>query len=579
MLKEKILIACFITLTGLACRSEIKKSDLPEYEKRIMNTVDHWRLGFFDQVQRFEKAEKSFKKLLGPNAPKSFMTGIQTSLVKTPLNKYWFKGKYTNKVKLSAAKNEYESFQLAVIPFMGKKLKKVALSSGSLKEVAGKTLIPADAIKIYHVGRIKTVEPYYPNRMFDNLWPDPLEPNTPQAASKTDIALFWIQVKVPKNISSGNYAGKLQLVGDGEKLSIEINLHVYNFTLPDRVPFPVAVWTRNPKKADMDYYRKIFAEFLKHGIDPISVGELYKAGSPGFKEFDKNIKFCLKHKQQVFEINKPRHGILYKHLKENGWLEKAIVYTNQDEPDPEQFKTRNIPYYEKMKKLYPGLRIFMASEYQDKLDKGCDIWLNDLSTARGMKFAAKHKGKAVLWNYYCGIPIKVDYCSSRENQPLMLIERDSIEHRLPFWIAWKYGVKGIFIYAGNNASPRKIPNSNYWQVSQKGRWPYCGTRNGDGFIMYPGCMPSIRMKILRDGLEDYGYFMALKKALPQIKNRKNRQRAEAILKIPGQVMIDPHYFNRNPACLLNIREEIGIILDEVYSKYKKRKMSNEKENC
>lgn len=337
--------------------------------------------------------------------------------------------------------------------------------------------------------------------------------------------------------------GKLQLSGDDEKVPVEINLHVYNFTLPERVPFPIAVWTRNPKKGDMDYYRKIFAKFLKHGIDPITAGKACKIAGTDFKEFDKTIKFCLERNQQVFEVNKSNLKSLYEHLKEKDWLSKALVYTNQDEPTVQQFKNKNIPYYEKMKRLYPGLRVFAATEYHADLDKGCDIWLNDLSTAKGMEFAAKHKREATLWNYYCGIPIRVDYCSSRENQPLMLIERESIEQRLPFWIAWKYGVKGIFIYAGNCARPRKMPDSNYWQVNQEGKWPYCGVLNGDGFIMYPDCIPSIRMKVLRDGLEDYGYLMALKKVLPLIKDKKLRQRAEAILKVPAQIMVDPHYFN------------------------------------
>jgi len=567
MLKQKVLAVCFITLMGFACQGEIKKADLPEAEKKIMHTVDHWRLGFYDQVQRFEKVEKSFKELLGAKAPKNFMTGIQISLIKVPLNKYWFKGKYTNKVNFSAAKNEYESFQVAAIPFMGKELKKVELLADSLNEVNGKALIPVDAVKIYRVGRIKTLNPYYPNAMSESLWPDPLETNIPQSALKTDLALFWVQIKIPKNTKSGNYVGELQLTGDGEKISIEITLHVYNFTLPDRVPFPIAVWTRNPKKNDMDYYRKIFAEFLKHGVDPLNAGEAYKTDHFDFKEFDKTIKFCLDRHQQVFEINKTNLETLYNHLKEKGWLNKALIYTNYDESTSQQFKAKNIPYYEKTKKLYPGLRIFAATEYHADIDKGCDIWLNDLSTAKGMDFAAEHKGKVELWNYYCGIPINVDYCSSRENQPLMLIERDSIEYRLPFWIAWKYSVKGILIYSGNNAKPQRIPDSNYWQVNQKGKWPYCGIRNGEGFIMYPDCTPSIRMKVLRDGLEDYGYLMALKKTLPLIKDQKNRKRAEAILEMPVEVIVDPHYFNRNPQGLLKIRAEVGEILDKVISKY------------
>jgi len=81
--------------------------------------------------------------------------------------------------------------------------------------------------------------------------------------------------------------------------------------------------------------------------------------------------------------------------------------------------------------------------------------------------------------------------------------------------------------------------------------------------MYPNRIPSIRMKVLRDGLEDYGYLMALKKALPLIKDKKDRDRAEAILKVPVEVMVDSHYFNRNPQSLLSVREEIAEIIDGI----------------
>ena len=92
-------------------------------------------------------------------------------------------------------------------------------------------------------------------------------------------------------------------------------------------------------------------------------------------------------------------------------------------------------------------------------------------------------------------------------------------------------------------------------------WEYSGNLNGDGFLLYPPCIPSIRMKIIRDGLEDYGYLMEVKKVLPQIKDPEQKKRAEDILAVPNQIMVDPHYFNRNPSGILGIREEIGNLID------------------
>jgi hypothetical protein len=70
------------------------------------------------------------------------------------------------------------------------------------------------------------------------------------------------------------------------------------------------------------------------------------------------------------------------------------------------------------------------------------------------------------------------------------------------------------------------------------------------------------MKIIRDGLEDYGYLMALKKALPSIKDKKLRTRAEDILKVPNTVLVNSHYFNRDPRGILEVRNEIGKILSK-----------------
>ncbi|MDD5728788.1 MAG: DUF6067 family protein [Victivallales bacterium] len=444
---KKIIAAWILILsaTGVFCAD---KNKLPATEKTIMNSADHWRLGFYDQVRRFETAEQKFKAALGTQAPENFMVGIQNSLVKVPVNKYWFKGIYTNKVKLSAAKNEYESFQIAAIPYIGKELKEVTLKVSPLKQSDGKGVIEKANMKIYCVGRIKIINSRCPADMSDQLWPDPLLPNKVQKAEKMDLALFWVEIKIPKGALPGNYTGELQLTADGETIPVGLKLHVYNFTLPDRVPFPVTVWTKNPVKGDMQVYRQVFAEFLQHGIDPLNAGkDTWKLDSNDFGNFDEIVSFCLKRGQQVFEIarvndkNKEKIRPLYEHLKEKKWIDKAIIYTNKDEADENTYETKNIPFYREMKKLYPGLRIFAASEYHKNIDKGCDIWLNDLSTGTGMKFASENKGKAVLWNYYCGLPINCDFFAPLEDAPQMMVEHPGIEHRLPFWIAWKYEIK------------------------------------------------------------------------------------------------------------------------------------------
>ena len=281
----------------------------------------------------------------------------------------------------------------------------------------------------------------------------------------------------------------------------------------------------------------------------------------------------LAHGAQIIEVHSPGKDLpklkpMYDHLVDKGWLDKAIAYTNSDEATDSTYETENIPYYSEMKKLYPKLRVFAATEWHEGLDKGCDIWLNDLSTGQDMDSSCRGKGKASLWNYYCGLPINCDFFASGDDQPQMgMVERRGVEHRLPLWIAWKYDVKGIFIFGGNLCAPKSIAaDGSLWEENRPSKWPYSGNLNGDGFLLYPPCTPSIRMKIIRDGLEDYGYLMELRKMLPLVKDPVLKKTAEDLLAIPAQVMVNTHYFNRDPASILAAREKIGDLIDSTTGK-------------
>ncbi len=576
---KKMMFYSFIVLSsfgisGILSADEVNTKflkTLPAGEQAMKDEVDHWGLPFSDQLRRFINARSQLKKQLGAKTPKNFLIGLQNGLEKIPLNKYWFKGKYSNKINLSSAKNEYESFQVAVLPEIGKTLKNVQLLAQPLKLSGGNSTITAKNISVYRVGYVKTVSARYPS-LYSGMWPDILLPNEPQKISGTDLGLFWVEIKVPKDCATGIYEGELKLQADGESIPVKVKLHVYNFTLPDRVPFPIAVWTSPVlpwgEKMSPEKYRNLAGEFLKHGIDPISIGsDFLSLKKNDFKITDENLKYCIERGLQKFQI--PNNKKYIDHIRKKGWIDKALVYLGPDEPDDKIFKNKNIPAYQKFHSSYPDIRAFLASEYHANIDKGCDIWLTDISTGKGPKFASKNKGKSSLWFYFCHLPIRIDYYRPLVQAPNMQIDNEAVEHRLALWSCWKYGAEGMFIWAGNRGwkkgdIDRRDWEQKGWKLSPKPYgFPYAGIHNGNGYLIYPGPNPSIRMKVLHDGLEDYGYLMALKKALPLIKNKKLRQRAEAILKVPTQIMVDPHYFNRNPQGILKIRDEIGKILNEI----------------
>ena len=65
----------------------------------------------------------------------------------------------------------------------------------------------------------------------------------------------------------------------------------------------------------------------------------------------------------------------------------------------------------------------------------------------------------------------------------------------------------------------------------------------------------------RDGLEDFGYFMELKRRAANSAKEELCKEAERLLSVPQTVVMDAHYFNRNPAALLETRKEMAQLID------------------
>jgi hypothetical protein len=566
---------CAAGSTALAGPADDKLlPSLPAEERALRDTVDHWGLPFADQLRRFTAAVATQRQHLGAAAPQGFVVGVQHGLEKVPKNKYWFKGRYSNEVAIEAAQNEYEGFQVAVLPETGKRLAQVTLAPAALVDQAGHT-IPAEALRIYRVAYVRTLRAAYPS-LYTGLWPDGLLANGPMSIGGTDLGLFWVEIKVPRDAAPGTYRGRLTLAADGQQVPVHVQLDVFGFALPDRVPLPIVVWTSavdvGGNKMPVEDYRQLLAVMLEHGLDPASIGrEFYSLDKPDFAVLDQNLEFCFARGLQKFEIANPGSKLerlkpLVEHLRSKGWLSKALVYSNQDEPDPEQLARDNVPYYRQFKAQYPDLSMYLASQYHPGIDQACDVWMTDVSTGAGPEFARRNHGKAELWFYYCHLPIHTDFFRPLVQAPNMQIDNEAIEQRVTLWLAWKYQTPGMFIWAGNREwANKELDRSQWetqgWRLSDKPyAFPYGGIHNGNGYLVYPGPSPSLRMKLLRDGLEDYGYLAELKRRVRKGSPAQQEQ-ADRLLAIPPAVLVDAHYFNRDPRGLLDTRRQIGRLIE------------------
>jgi hypothetical protein len=544
---------------------------LPPGEQSLKDTVDHWGLPFSDQLRRFLSAREAFRSKLGAQASKDFLVGTQHSLEKIPKNKYWFKGQYGVSVSIEAARNESESVQIAVLPDIGKRLTGVKLAAGDLRSDQG-AVIAARQVTIYRVGYIQTPPVGYPV-LYAGWWPDCLLPNAPLDIEGTDLGLFWVDVKIPRDAAPGTYQGELSLTAGGESAAVKLTLKVRDFTLPDRVPLPIAVWTSpvwpSGERMGQDDYRRLLAELLANGLDPVSIGKQdVSLEKNDFRQLDENLAYCFARGLQRFEIPSPgktpeKLRALVEHLRQKQWIEKALVYSNQDEPDPATFAAQNVPYYEKLHALFPDLKVFLASEYHPRIDNACDIWMTDVSTGKGPSFALENRGKAEVWFYYCHLPIHIDFFRPLVQAPNMQIDNEAIEHRLTLWLAWKHQTPGMFIWAGNQDWSGKAAGRDDWQKiawrlsDRPSPFPYGGLHNGNGYLVYPGPCPSIRLKVLRDGVEDYGYLMELKKRASACSKQDLQARAARLLEVPGEVLMNAHYFNRDPSALARTRQALA----------------------
>ncbi len=163
-----------------------------------------------------------------------------------------------------------------------------------------------------------------------------------------------------------------------------------------------------------------------------------------------------------------------------------------------------------------------------------------------------HEEKRVFWGY-----ISMDQ-PPHINPAVM--DRPGIEPRMLPWLAWLDRVDGLYYPQSTdwNPDPWNNPFSN-------------DLSNGDGFFFYPPkdstlgfdpcdstsnrLIPSIRLELLREGLEDYAYLWLHNQGKPGI-NQKNPSDFLALSIIDSRTMV-----NHIPTAFDPIRQEIAIQLE------------------
>lgn len=149
------------------------------------------------------------------------------------------KGAYTS-IDVYACRNESESFQVVVLPFVD--LRNVRW------RVSG---IDASYVKVQPVGYVKVQKnnqrwvKFPRDQIRTGLWPDPLFSTwtTIDTLAANQTQPLWVTVTVPQDLPAGTHRFTITVEADKAAPAVaDVTLHVWDFSLPDRTRLRTSYW-------------------------------------------------------------------------------------------------------------------------------------------------------------------------------------------------------------------------------------------------------------------------------------------------------------------------------------------------
>jgi hypothetical protein len=268
---------------------------------------------------------------------------------------------------------------------------------------------------------------------------------------------------------------------------------------------------------------------------------------------------------------------IQEHLRQNGWLDEAFVYWF-DEPDPKDYAFVNNGFA-KLKAAAPDLNRMLTEQVEPALIGGPNIWCPVSNNYRPEPAEERRQHGEKFWWYVCTGP-KAPYCT-------LFIDHPGTELRVWLWQTWQRKIAGILVWQSNYwtsgaAYPDRAHPQNPYEDPMGWRSGYSTPEgqkrpwgNGDGRFVYPpvaaadgntgrpileGPVDSIRWEMLRDGIEDYEYFVILKRLLATKGDKLTEARKSeytALLDVPVEVTRDMTTFTRDPAPLEQHRDRVA----------------------
>ncbi len=424
---------------------------------------------------------------------------------------------------------------------------------------------------------------------------------------------LWVEVYVPANAAPGNYSASATVSRRGAaEFSVPINLTVWAFALPSTESFKTTFGLngitalkqhRGSYTSDADLYSltRIYAKAaLVHRIS-IHGGSMTppKYACDGhrvaidWRSYDSEVAPFLDGKAitgdeplagaraTTVEVRTPASfdnaecGAAYyaqwvKHFQAKGWDSRLFLYL-WDEPQPGDTSKVSDRARTALGGA-PGLPTLITTPFSERLDDSVRIWVPLVNCLESRPSFAdycadqpplsvyrseRELGKSLWFYQSCAS----HGCNSAGDPyfagwPSYMIDATGAANRVRMpWIAWKLDIQGELYYNMNEAYAfGKDPWSNM-RISGG---------NGDGTLFYPGRpsrigghddipIESIRLKLIREGLEDYEY-LALAAKL------SGNTLAD---EFASRIVTEPYLWVSHADKFLAVRQELGDVLDNL----------------
>jgi len=437
-------------------------------------------------------------------------------------------------VEIAAARHEYEAVRV-IVRAGAKSLANVRVEASALTGDAGQ--IDARNVTLFREHYLHVFKPSYRSQAPAGWYPDALipvaggapaakYPGLPASVEAGTNQGFWADVYVPRDAAPGEYSGTIKVTADGVQLRpVSVKLRVLPFTLPDKIAMRSnfgGLGSRLARQLGMDSGSPEFAAIedlyidtlLAHRAIPSSLGNIWPKWTPEGGIDDSTSGERLRAMVEDRHVNALAVPFAYRnepekcraylrdmaaYLRNKGWLDLAYIYLEDEPNNAEQYETvrkqGELIRESGIRRMCTEQTITSNPEWgtlYGAVDIWCPLWcLYDEKTARERQALGEH-----IWTYTA-------LCQGKGTAPFWQIDFAPVHFRAPFWVSWQYGVKGFLywssIYWTNEQDPWTAPHfrQQYW---------------GEGMLLYPGKdaglrgpAPSIRLKLVREALEDFEY--------------------------------------------------------------------------